>query len=304
MAKHFKESCAFRTSIGGQALMEGILMRGPKKQAIVCRTKDGLVEKTEILEPWRNLYPVLAVPFIRGIPVFLESLVKGMKALTYSATLLPEEEQGEPDKLEKWINAHFSESAAEKIHAQLRLTGRCIAVVNEGLPVGDIGARHDSFGHIEYGASAVSAAQALVNYLNAHHLPVRGQATGQIPGTIQRGVSMLASTVDIGEARELGREAVKIAMETGTGYMSTILRRPGDAYEPYYDKVELWKVANSERFLPKKWISADGTDVTDDFVRYAMPLIGTEDPPIPRERGLQRFARLTPVFVEKRCGAY
>ena len=196
------------------------------------------------------------------------------------------------------------ESAAEKIYAQLRLTGRCIAVVNEGLPVGDIGARHDSFGHIEYGASAVSAAQALVNYLNAHHLPVRGQATGQIPGTIQRGVSMLASTVDIGEARELGREAVKIAMETGTGYMSTILRRPGDAYEPYYDKVELWKVANSERFFPKKWISADGTDVTDDFVRYAMPLIGTEDPPIPRERGLQRFARLTPVFVEKRCGAY
>lgn len=196
------------------------------------------------------------------------------------------------------------ESAAEKIYAQLRLTGRCIAVVNEGLPVGDIGARHDSFGHIEYGASAVSAAQALVNYLNAHHLPVRGQATGQIPGTIQRGVSMLASTVDIGEARALGREAVKIAMETGTGYMSTILRRPGDAYEPYYDKVELWKVANSERFFPKKWISADGTDVTDDFVRYAMPLIGTEDPPIPRERGLQRFARLTPVFVEKRCGAY
>ena len=115
MAKHFKESCAFRTSIGGQALMEGILMRGPKKQAIVCRTKDGLVEKTEILEPWRNLYPVLAVPFIRGIPVFLESLVKGMKALTYSASLLPEEEQGEPDKLDKWIEAHFSEEKAQKL---------------------------------------------------------------------------------------------------------------------------------------------------------------------------------------------
>ena len=115
MAKHFKESCAFRTSIGGQALMEGILMRGPKKQAIVCRTKDGLVEKTEILEPWRNLYPVLAVPFIRGIPVFLESLVKGMKALTYSASLLPEEEQGEPDKLDQWIEAHFSEEKAQKL---------------------------------------------------------------------------------------------------------------------------------------------------------------------------------------------
>ena len=40
-------SCSFRTSIGGQALMEGILMRGPKKQAIVCVTADGLVEKVE-----------------------------------------------------------------------------------------------------------------------------------------------------------------------------------------------------------------------------------------------------------------
>ena len=115
MAKHFKESCAFRTSIGGQALMEGILMRGPKKQAIVCRTKDGLVEKVDQMEPWRNLYPVFSVPFIRGIPVFLESLVMGMKALTYSASLLPEEEQGEPDKLDQWIEAHFSEEKAQKL---------------------------------------------------------------------------------------------------------------------------------------------------------------------------------------------
>ena len=115
MAKHFKESCAFRTSIGGQALMEGILMRGPKKQAIVCRTKEGLVEKVEQIEPWKNRYPILSVPFNRGIPVFLESLVKGMKALTYSASLLPEEEQGEPDKLDQWIEAHFSEEKAQKL---------------------------------------------------------------------------------------------------------------------------------------------------------------------------------------------
>ena len=50
-------SCGFRTSIGGQALIEGILMRGPKKQAIVCRTKDGLVEKTEELKFIKDKYP-------------------------------------------------------------------------------------------------------------------------------------------------------------------------------------------------------------------------------------------------------
>lgn len=196
------------------------------------------------------------------------------------------------------------ESAAEKINAQLRLTGRCIAVVNEGLNVGEIGAKHDLFGHIEYGASTVSAAQALVNYLNAHHLPARGQATGQIPGTIQRGVSMMASVVDIEEARVLGEKAVEIAMQEGTGFMSTVLRAPGEVYRPVFDKVPLLRVANSERHLPKQWITEDGTDVTDAFVRYARPLIGEEDPPVPRENGLQRFARLTPVFIEKKCPEY
>ncbi len=196
------------------------------------------------------------------------------------------------------------ESAAEKIDAQLRLTGRCIAVVNEGLNVGDIGAKHDMFGHIEYGASTVSAAQALVNYLNAHHLPARGQATGQIPGTIQRGVSIFASSVDIEEARALGQKAVEIALHEGTGFMSTVLRAAGEAYRPIFDKVSLSSVANSERHLPKHWITSDGTDVTDEFIRYARPLIGDEDPPIPRENGLQRFARLTPVFLEKKCPEY
>ena len=59
-------SCAFRTSIGGQALIEGILMRGPKKQAIVCRTEEGLVEKVEDVSTIRDRYPVLKLPLIRG----------------------------------------------------------------------------------------------------------------------------------------------------------------------------------------------------------------------------------------------
>ena len=47
-----QEKKCFKTSIGGQALIEGILMRGPKMQAIVCRTEDGLVEKTEELRSY------------------------------------------------------------------------------------------------------------------------------------------------------------------------------------------------------------------------------------------------------------
>ena len=108
-------SCAFRTSIGGQALIEGILMRGPKKQAIVCRTAEGLVEKTEELKFIKDRYPVLGWPLIRGCATFLDSMVKGMQALTYSASLVPIEEQGEPDKIDKWIEDHFPEDKAQKL---------------------------------------------------------------------------------------------------------------------------------------------------------------------------------------------
>ena len=114
--KHLKNNTSgFKTSIGGQALMEGILMRGPEKQAIVCRGKDGLIEKCEELKYTREKYKILGVPFVRGCFVFISSLINGMNALTYSAELLPEEEQGEPDAIDRWIEKHFSEEKAKKV---------------------------------------------------------------------------------------------------------------------------------------------------------------------------------------------
>ena len=106
---------SFRTSIGGQALIEGILMRGPEKQAIVCRTEDGLVEKIDELHLVKEKHPILGWPLIRGVVVFLDSMVKGMKALTYSADLLPEDEQEEPGKIDLWIEKHFGEEKAKDI---------------------------------------------------------------------------------------------------------------------------------------------------------------------------------------------
>ena len=108
------KDCGFRTSIGGQALIEGILMRGPKKQAIVCRTAEGLVEKVDDLKLLKDKYPIFGWPFIRGCVTFIDSMIKGMQALTYSAELVPLEEQ-EPDKLDQWIEKHFSAENASKI---------------------------------------------------------------------------------------------------------------------------------------------------------------------------------------------
>ena len=199
---------------------------------------------------------------------------------------------------------HTLESLRENVNRELAKSGRCIVVVNEGFDVGGVGERHDGFGHVEYGASRTSAAQAVVNHLNEKGLAARGQATGQVPGVIQRSVSVQASTVDIDEAFAVARHAVEVACRDGTGWMATIVRRPGTAYAAGYDKIDLRTVANSARFLPKHWIAADGVDVTDDFVRYAAPLIGTESPRVPLERGLQRFARLDIRFVEPKLPAY
>ena len=90
MAKQ-PQSCAFRTSIGGQALIEGILMRGPEKQAIVVRDQGGnLVEKVEELRLIKDRHPILGWPLIRGTVNFLSSMVNGVKALMYSADFYPE----------------------------------------------------------------------------------------------------------------------------------------------------------------------------------------------------------------------
>ena len=104
----------FRTSIGGQALIEGIMMRGPKKQAIVVRTKDGLVKKTEELKLLKDKYPVVGFIFIRGVVNFASSMANGVRALMFSADFMPEEEQEEPTKFDLWVEEKLGSEKAEK----------------------------------------------------------------------------------------------------------------------------------------------------------------------------------------------
>ena len=114
MAKETVPAPKFRTSIGGQALIEGILMRGPGKQAIVVRSKEGLVEKVEELKLIRDRYPILGLPVLRGAVTFVDSMVRGVKALMYSADFYPEEETTEPSKFEQWLEKHLSSEKLEK----------------------------------------------------------------------------------------------------------------------------------------------------------------------------------------------
>lgn len=114
-SKEEKQSCGFRTSIGGQALIEGILMRGPEKQSIVIRKPDGELEtKVETPTFLRSKYKICDLPLIRGSITFVESMLYGVKALTYSAEFLPEEEQEEESKLDKWVEKKFGMEKAQK----------------------------------------------------------------------------------------------------------------------------------------------------------------------------------------------
>ena len=193
---------------------------------------------------------------------------------------------------------------ADLVNDELVRSGRCIIVVSEGFDVGDIGAQKDSFGHTNFGASDRTAQSAIVSYLNSVGLKTTGKARGQTVGTDQRHSAPLASVVDLEEAYESGRYAVEIACKDGSGYMSTIIREPGQIYQVRYDKVPLDIVANSERFFPKEWIAPNRIDVTDEFIKYAKPLIGDVWADVPLENGLPRFTRFEPIFAAKKSAAY
>ena len=102
-----KKKGGFRTSIGGQALIEGILMRGPEKDAIVVRSPEGLVTKVTERKFVKDKYPILGIPILRGAVTFISSMITGVKALMFSADYFPDDENAEPGKLDKWLDEHI-----------------------------------------------------------------------------------------------------------------------------------------------------------------------------------------------------
>jgi 6-phosphofructokinase 1 len=197
-----------------------------------------------------------------------------------------------------------AEEMCDNVNDELRRNGRCMVVVSEGFDLGDLGFTKDGFGHAQYSASKTTVAQQVVTMLNDRKLPAPGAARGQVSGTDQRDTCVYASVVDLDEAYKVGQKAVLIAHEGENGWMATILRKPGVIYSVEYDKVPLEKVANSERAFPKEWIAPNKIDVTDDFIRYARPLVGEDWASVPVVNGRQRFARFKPIFAEKKLPVY
>lgn len=115
--KQEETSPEFRTMIGGQALIEGIMMRGPKKQAIVVRKPDGDTEvRMEDLKLVKDRHPSLGIPFLRGCVNFIDSMAKGVKALMWSAEFYPEDETEQPkSKFDQWLEKKLDSQSAMKV---------------------------------------------------------------------------------------------------------------------------------------------------------------------------------------------
>ncbi len=177
---------------------------------------------------------------------------------------------------------------------------KCIAVVSEGIHDKDgklicelvsAGAR-DSFGHAQLGGVGATLANMIKEKTGF-------KTRGIELSLMQRCGAHLASKTDVEETFEAGKQAVKAAVNGETDKMVCYVRKPGDKYEIEYKLLPLELAANTEKTVPMEWITENGTNISDEYVKYAMPLIQGEAK-APLEDSLPRFARLKKVLVEKK----
>lgn len=117
----------FKTSVGGQALMEGIMMRGPKKICVAVRKLDGEIDLT--MEDVKH-HKWQKIPFVRGAFSMIENLVLGYRYLMHSAEVsMPEEEQEEPGKLDKWLQEHTGPKFQNFLMGLAAVMGGMLAIV-------------------------------------------------------------------------------------------------------------------------------------------------------------------------------
>lgn len=118
------------TSIGGQALIEGVMMAGPFKTVAAFCDTDGNITTEEIhSEPMRKKHPILGKPFIRGVFSFIDSMRTGIKALELSADKACGPEEEEPSGFDKWLTDKLGDKATGILMSIASVLGVLLAVV-------------------------------------------------------------------------------------------------------------------------------------------------------------------------------
>ena len=219
--------------------------------------------------------------------------------LTAAAALAQHKGQG-PDLVylpEKTFDPEVFFSDVDRV---LKQKGKVIVAVSEGIKTKEgkyvpelyQELKKDAFGHAQLGGTA----QALVSELgNRFNVKLRAIEFS----LMQRSAAHLASKVDVTEAFNAGRKAVKAAVSGTTDKMIGFKRVSSNPYKIKYVRIPLQKAANEEQKVPLHWIKEDNTGLTQDYIDYALPLIqGDEKAKL--EDGLPRFAKLKKIRIQKK----
>jgi 6-phosphofructokinase 1 len=196
-----------------------------------------------------------------------------------AAAALARVERGDPPHLIYVPERPIRDAAVvDQVSHMVAAREHCVIALSEGA-VPDTGMGEiDAFGHRMKGGAAEHLQQLLGSQLG---LKVRIDK----PNYLQRSFSACISELDAEEAYQLGRAAVRAAVDGKSGVMVALRRVSNDPYRCEVTTVSLHEVANRERLLPEAYVTEQGNDVTSAFLDYARPLIG---PPL---RALARLDR-------------
>ncbi|CDG35025.1 6-phosphofructokinase [Acetivibrio thermocellus BC1] len=235
-----------------------------------------------------------------GMITILEIMGRNAGWLTAAAALASYKGNG-PDLIYLPELSFDIDKFVEDVTRIYKENGKVIVAVSEGIKDkngkyiseygSDLAKTKDSFGHAQLGGLASTLANIVKEKTGAK---VRGIEFS----LLQRCAAHIASLTDVNEAYLAGQAAVQYAVEGKTDYMVAFERAEGPEYKCNIKLLNLSEVANTEKKVPLEWIKPDGAGLTEDFIKYALPLIQGESRP-PIEDGLPRFAKLKKVLARK-----
>lgn len=236
----------------------------------------------------------------KGMITILEIMGRNAGWLTASSALASYAGTG-PDLIYLPEVPFDMEKFLEEASAIYKKNGNVIVAVSEGIKDkdgkyiseygSDLAQSKDAFGHAQLGGLAATLANFVKNKTGAK---VRGIEFS----LLQRCAAHCASLTDVNESFMAGQMAVKYAVEGKTDYMVAFERAEGPEYKCNIKLINLTEVANTEKKIPMEWINKEGNGLTEDFIKYALPLIQGESSP-PLVNGLPRFAKLKKVLATK-----
>jgi len=212
---------------------------------------------------------------------------------------LAQREAGDPPHVILFPEVPLDEKAfLKKVDQAVKTHGYCSIVVSEGVKnregrfLADAGTR-DAFGHAQLGGVAPVVANLVKDRLGY-------KCHWAVSDYLQRSARHVASKTDVDQAYAMGEAAVKLALQGKSGVMPVIERVSDDPYRWKVAEARLSRVANREKMMPKRFISADGFGITPAARRYLEPLIRGQDYPPYDRHGLPRYVRLQNRLVAQK----